>query len=100
MDNRYTNIQQKTDRYGRTSLRASLYPPIPKKTSDIYVMTVPGDRLDLLAHKYYNNVNYVWIIAEANGVGKGSYVLEPSLQIRIPTDINPIINSYRQLNGL
>ena len=72
MDNRYTKIQTKTDRQGRAVQRPALYPPIPKRPSDIYVMTVPGDRLDSLAYKYYNNVNYVWIIAEANGVAKGS----------------------------
>lgn len=100
MDNRYTKIQIKNDRYGRAAQRAPLYPPIPKKPSDVYVMTVPGDRLDLLAHRYYNNVNYAWIIAEANGVGKGSYVLEPSLQLRIPRDITPILQDYDKLNAL
>lgn len=100
MDTRYTKIQTKSDKYGRTVQRSALYPPIAKKPDDIYVMTTPGDRLDLLAYRYYNDVNLAWIIAEANGVGKGSYVLEPALQLRIPRDINSILRDYEQLNQL
>lgn len=100
MNSRYTNIQSKTDTYGKAVQRPALYPPIPKLPSDIYVMTVPGDRLDLLAYKYYNDVNRAWIIAEANGVGKGTHVLLAGLQLRIPTELNTILQKYTQLNQL
>ena len=99
MDNRYTNIAIKKNESNRRVTRSVLYPPIPRMETDIYVMTTPGDRLDLLAYKYYSSTNYWWIIAEANAIGKGTFVLPPGQQIRIPRDILPILEDYRQLNS-
>lgn len=96
---RYLNIPTKTNEAGRRVTRAVLYPPIPRSEKDIYIMTTPGDRLDILAQTYYGNVNYWWILAEANAIGKGSMDLPPGLQLRIPKDTTAIYDEYKILNA-
>ena len=64
-----------------------LDPEIPKQSDDIYVVSTFGDRLDLLAWNYYQNVRYWWIIAAANPeLRKDTLNLEVGTQIRIPKD--------------
>jgi hypothetical protein len=98
-NNRYSNIPVIKGTNNKRVTRAVLYPPIPKTLDDIYVITNTNDRLDLLAYKYYGDVNLAWIIAEANGVGKGTHVLSPGLQLRIPTQTISILTEYRNLNS-
>jgi phage tail protein X len=98
MNNRYTDIKTKKSEDGKRVIIPTLYPPIPRNINDIYVITSVGDRLDQLAYKYYGRVNYYWIIAEANGVGKGTMVLEGGIQLRIPTDTDTILREFNELN--
>ena len=42
------------------------YPLIPLSINDIYVTTTAGDRLDLLAHQFYKDVDLWWVITTAN----------------------------------
>ena len=64
-----------------------LDPEIPKQSDDIYVVSTFGDRLDLLAWNYYQNVDFWWIIAAANPeLRKDTLNLEVGTQIRIPVD--------------
>lgn len=97
MHNRYLDIETKTDNKKRVTTSV-IYPPIPRSLSDIYVITTPGDRLDLLAKKYYNDVGYWWIIAQANDIGKGYLSIPVGIQLRIPTDIGTILKNYKDLN--
>jgi phage tail protein X len=64
-----------------------LDPVIERRDDDIYVITSIGERLDLLAWKYYSDVDLWWIIAAANPeLRKDSLYLEPGSQIRVPID--------------
>ena len=78
------------------------YPEVGARESDIYVETEWGDRLDLLANQFYNNVTLWWIISirNPNKVNFGSLFLNPGSQIAIPVDISGIIDSYNNLNEL
>ena len=68
---------------------------------DIYVVTTIGDRIDLLAWKYYANAELWWIIAAANPeLRKDSLYLEPGIQLRIPQDLSTILNDFDNLNQL
>lgn len=97
--NRYEGLPIKISEDGKRVTKSILYPTIARSTEDIYIITTPGDRLDLLAHKYYGNVGYWWIIAQANGIGKGSFVAEPGMQIRIPADVSGIVSKFNELNS-
>jgi phage tail protein X len=95
---RYEDIPTKIDENGRRVVRATLYPPIPRKDTDIYVRTTPGDRIDLLAYHYYGSVGMWWLIAEANAVGKGSFSLTPGTLLRIPKQYDDVLQEYLRLN--
>lgn len=96
---RYQNTPQKINKENQRVLRPILYPPIPKKSTDIYIYTTVGDRLDNLAHAYYGDVNLWWILAEANGVGKGTFSLESGVLFRIPKQYEDILTEYDLINN-
>lgn len=98
MESRYKNVTQKTSEGNKRVTRSIIYPPIPRSLQDIYVITTPGDRIDLLAKKYYSDIGYYWIIAEGNGIGKGTLIVPPGIQLRIPLDLARILEDYRELN--
>ena len=76
-----------------------LDPTIPLSYNDIYVVTTIGDRLDLLAWKYYTNTEFWWMIAAANPeLRKDSLYLEPGIQLRIPSDFNAVLKLYKEQN--
>jgi phage tail protein X len=76
------------------------YPEIPLSETDIYIITVFGDRLDIFADHYYGTTDDSWIISTANGLSGSSIFFEPGTQLRIPTDTITIKNNFNQLNGL
>ena len=59
MKSRYDNNEQKL-KDGRIVFRSKIYPNIPKKDSDIYIVTQGGDRLD--TYQFYNDSSLWWII--------------------------------------
>ena len=98
MINRYEDIQEKVNDNNKRVTKSIIYPPIARSLEDIYIMTTPGDRIDLLAKKYYSDIGYYWIIAEGNGIGKGTLIIPPGIQLRIPLDLAKILEDYRELN--
>ena len=101
---RYQNIKILTNSSVKPGVRfysTVRYPEIPLSENDIYVITVFGDRLDILAQQYYGDSNLYWIISAANNnLKKQSLFVEEGTQIRIPTDIGNIINNFNLLNRL
>lgn len=97
---RYSGIDILKDSLGKRYFKPVLYPDIPVLDEDIYIETVHGDTLDVLAYDYYNNVDDYWIIAVANGLRGDSRFIEPGTQIRIPQDTQTIKAAYEKLNGL
>ena len=104
--NRYADIKKikNTNEFvgtlGTQYYKDVTYPEIPSNENDIWVETEFGDRLDLLANQFYQDVTLYWIIAIANPdkVNMGSLFLTPGTQIRIPTNIVSIVDSYNVLN--
>ena len=84
----------------KRTYRALKYPEIPLSINDLYVTTNDGDRLDLLANQFYQDVDMWWIIATANPgvVKRDTFNLKPGLQIRIPTSTQGIIQEFEELN--
>ena len=75
------------------------YPNIPLSFSDNYFITTEGDRLDILAEQFYNDSTLWWVISIANpSINQGSYYVTPGTQIRVPTNIDSIIQTYKSLN--
>jgi nucleoid-associated protein YgaU len=98
--NRYENSDILiTANTNRPYYKGKFYPNIPLSESDVYVITTVGDRLDNLAFSYYGDATLWWVIAAANNnATKGALYPEPGTQLRIPTDINNVLNLYDQFN--
>ena len=74
------------------------YPKIEVSPFDLYIITKETDRLDLLAMRYYRDVNLWWIIAHANQI-KGTFFMEPGTQLRIPMNIAQIFADLQTINN-
>ena len=86
------------DNDNRRVFESTLYPKILIDSSDIFIISNSGDRLDLLANTFYNDVTLWWIIAQANGIGKGTLNVKPGLQLRIPRNIAKIMADLETIN--
>ncbi len=94
------NLNRNVGNVGSPYYITNRYPVIPLDVSDIYVITDIGDRLDLLSYQFYNDVNLYWVIAAANpnSIDFGSLALDGGIQLRIPINLNKILDSYIQEN--
>jgi hypothetical protein len=56
----------------------------------------------MLANQFYQDVTLYWIISAANpnSIKFGSITIPTGTQLRIPTNISGIIDSYNRLNSL
>lgn len=102
MPDRYRDIKLKKfseeDNDNRRVFESTLYPIIFIDSRDIFITSKAGDRLDLLADTFYSDVTLWWIIAHANGIGKGTLNIEPGLQLRIPQNISKIFADLETIN--
>lgn len=81
--------------------KGKIYPDIPFSDTDDYIITTIGDRLDTIAYSYYNNAELWWVISVANNhITNGSLFPQPGIQLRVPTNINSVLQLFDQLNGL
>jgi len=95
---RYKNNIIKKDRNNIRYYKPRIVPNIPIKDTDIFVYPLYGDRFDTLAQRYYNNSNLWWIIAKANEIGKGKIAPNPEEKLRIPIEIDEILESIDNSN--
>ena len=94
------NIIYKTSS-GKRYYKGKIYPDIPYSDTDEYVITTIGDRLDSIAYSYYNDAELWWVISVANNnITNGSMFPIPGTQLRIPTNINSVLNLFDQVNNL
>lgn len=98
---RYQNILTvKQGVKGSEYFTNNVYPDIPISEDDDYIITVAGDRLDLIASAFYGDVSLWWIIASANALPGDSLYPEPGTQLRIPLNVMAIVNQYKETNVL
>jgi len=77
--------------YNINSYGTTIYSSIPREDNDIYVITQTGDRLDLLAHQFYGDVNLWWYLAKANRL---TFITIPvGTRLRIPSTIKYAIGT-------
>lgn len=93
---RYKYTKQKYTDTGKIAYKTTLYPEIGFSSDDILIMSVDGDRLDLLAYKYYKDTSKWWIIAQANNLGKGTLIVPPGMNLIIPSNIDLIESNLEQ----
>jgi hypothetical protein len=93
---RYRNNPIKKLKDGREVYRSKIYPDIPLRNDDVYVVTQTGDRLDLLAYEYYKNQSLWWIIASANNIHNAQLGLKEGTILRIPQNYIQIQSNFNQ----
>ena len=98
MPSRYRYTSLKKNKEGKRVFKPTMYPKIPIKDSDIFIYPKFGDRLDNLAHKYYGDVSLWWIIAKANNLDTAEIGLNVEKQIRIPMEIEVILNRLKAMS--
>ena len=82
--NRYATTKQikdsKLNRKAETTIITATLP----SPSDIYIQVSTPERLDMLAQQFYGDATQWWIIAAANGLGKGTLFTPENVRLRIP----------------
>lgn len=96
---RYTNSKIKKDKDGKRYYKPTIVPNIPIKDSDIFINPTFGDRFDTMAQRYYGDSNLWWIIAKANELSRGQLSPSPEKKLRIPTQIDDILEAVNLSNS-
>jgi hypothetical protein len=79
--------------------KRNVYPVVPSAESDLYIITVDGDRLDNLAFTYYKDTSLWWVISTVNNNVDGcSMFPTPGTQLRIPLDLNRVFSIFNEAN--
>ena len=95
---RYAYTQVGKDKDNNRVYKPTLYPKIDIDDKDIFITSRDGDRLDLLAYKFYKDVSMWWVIAVANDITGATFTVEPGTEIRIPYNTTKILSDLEQLN--
>jgi|TARA_R100000030_G_scaffold100958_1_gene95480 hypothetical protein len=96
---RYKDTIVKIDKEtGNRVYGVTLYPPIPVQDGDQFIYPTDGDRFENVAQRYYGDSTLWWIIAEANKLRNGGFALDPTVEIRVPGNIQPILQEFRKIN--
>jgi hypothetical protein len=100
MFNRYRNIRKKIDEKTGLNYRVPvLYPKIEERDDDILHTVVIGERLDLLAFRYFNDSGLWWIISRANGLDPSIISPEVGKELKIPQNVGDILTRFQTLNS-
>jgi hypothetical protein len=100
MASRYQNIPiVKLNLTGSLYYRNNLYPTIEPTDTDYYVITTIEDRLDLMAYDFYQDSSLWWVIASANALPGDSIYPPIGIQLRIPTNLQQVLNTYNLENN-
>ena len=96
---RYINSEVlKTKESKKQYLESTIYPIVKASDTDLYIISEKGDRLDLLANKYYGDQTQWWIIATANNINDATFYVEPGIQLRSPMNTNKILSDLQNIN--
>lgn len=97
-DRYFYSVILRDEEKGFRKRKSTLYPKIEQQDDDIIITTTIGDRLDLLANRYYGDVTMWWIIAQANNIGKATLNILPGTRLRIPQDLTKIYSDLEKIN--
>jgi len=98
--NRYATTKQIKDSKLNRKAETTIITATPPSPADIYIQVSTPERLDMLAQQFYGDATQWWIIAAANGLGKGTLFTPENVRLRIPDsstiqDYIDLVNSER-----
>ena len=94
---RYNTTTAMVDANGKRRAETTIL-NIPISSNDIFIKTTSYERLDKLAETFYGDVSDWYIIAAANGLGKGSIWVPQDTILLIPRPTN-ITEHIKTING-
>tara|TARA_B100001094_G_scaffold212487_1_gene206436 strand:- start:5473 stop:5751 length:279 start_codon:yes stop_codon:yes gene_type:complete len=89
---RYKSNIIRKDKDGTRYYRPNIARGIPLKDTDKFIFPFDGDRLDIIAYRFYGDAKLWWIIANANKISNGQIGLDPNKKIRVPIEIQDILD--------
>jgi hypothetical protein len=96
---RYNELARKRKtRDGKEVYVTRIYPNIPLRDDDLYVMVETGDRLDTLANDFYKDSTLWWIIASANNIHNAVFGFRDGTILRIPSNYIEIVRNLEEQN--
>mgnify|MGYP003126846229 FL=1 len=95
---RYKDTPQRQNQQGNRVYGTTFYPKIPIRDSDKFQFFPRGTRFDKIANDFYGDASLWWIITLSNGVTNADIQVDPIKEYRIPTEIEPILSDFKQLN--
>lgn len=95
---RYSSTEKQKNFEGKEFYKTTFYPVIYDDINDLYITVSDNTFLDQLSKKYYGSEQYWWVIALANNISNGKLSVSVGSQIRIPGNLERIINDLRNLN--
>lgn len=93
---RYSNNETQKLKEGKVVYKSKIYPKIPLKDTDIYIVTQTGDRVDTLAQQFYGDSSLYWIILTANNIHDAPFAFPDGTILRIPKDYLEIVKNFNQ----
>jgi hypothetical protein len=99
---RYDNNLILTNKNNIKYRSSTLYPEIPLSENDVYIYAAQGDRLDNLAHQFYQDSTLYWILSVANpDIPFDSLYIPVGFQLRIPafSNLPQILDDFATLNS-
>tara|TARA_R110000803_G_scaffold76375_1_gene140969 strand:+ start:246 stop:545 length:300 start_codon:yes stop_codon:yes gene_type:complete len=96
---RYGTTSIIKDSIGKRRRATTIFPSIPLNNNDVFIVTTSIDRLDKLANTFYDDVSLWWVIAAANGLGKGTFIVPSNTNLRIPAK-SDFLNTVIQTNKI
>jgi hypothetical protein len=93
---RYSNNETQKLKEGKVVYKSKIYPKIPLKDTDIYIVTQTGDRVDTLAQQFYGDSSLHWIILTANNIHDAPFAFPDGTILRIPKDYLEIVKNFNQ----
>tara|TARA_A100001391_G_C5064348_1_gene276817 strand:- start:146 stop:454 length:309 start_codon:yes stop_codon:yes gene_type:complete len=101
MFNRYKEMtRKKSSTNGSPFLKPTFYPDIPERDTDIIHLVRYGERLELLAYRYYGDTALWWIISRANNLDPSDIGLKAATELRIPQDTGDILREFSAINNI
>ena len=90
--NRYTNVTDPKQVFPRVRIR--------DRETDLFIEYSSEDKLELIAHRVYNDPTLWWIIMLANPDYTMEYEIDAGELIRVPLPLNSVVSEIRsQING-
>lgn len=98
MSSRYQNISIIKSSKNKNIYSQVYYPEFGNLEDDIYIITSITDRLDLIALDFYDDDKLWWILVMVNNLEGDSIYPPIGIQLKIPKNIESIINRFNKEN--